>query len=130
MNLDFTNVATRDPLEPGFYTGRIIEAEEKTASTGSPMIAVVYQITGDSNGEPVEGIRKVWDNLVLTEASMWRVKQAFEAYGFDVEGSLDITPADLIGIDLGLKLGHNIYQGETRNNILGYKTLDEMAGLN
>ncbi len=121
LNLDFSAVQSRDPLEPGWYLGRIDKIEEKTSSTGKPMLAVQYEIMANEDGDVVPGNRRVFENWVLTPEAMWKVKQVFSALGLEAEAIVDIDTDELLGMTLMLKIVQDTYQGDIRNYIKGIK---------
>lgn len=127
ISLDFSNVPSREPLEPGWYTARIVEVVDKPASTGSPMWALTYLITGDSDGNPVEGERKVFDNLVMVENCLWKVRDVFQAVGFDITDLCTVDSDELIGLELAVKLVQEMYQGDLRNYVKATKSIDALA---
>ena len=61
LNLDFSSVPSREPLEEGVYALTIAKVEEATSSTGNPMLKIEYDVNG------VDGNRKLWDNYVLID---------------------------------------------------------------
>ncbi len=122
LNLDFSSVASRDPLEPGWYLCRISEIEEKQSSTGKPMLAVQYEVVSDDLGEPVEGSRKLFENWVLVDNALWKIQSVFKALGLPAEAIVDIDTDELVGLELMLKVVQDTYQGEIRNYIKGAKS--------
>ncbi len=123
LNLDFSAVQSRDPLEPGWYLARIAQIDEKTTTTGKPMLAVQYEVTATEDGEVVPGNRKVFENWVLTSEAMWKIKQVFSALGMPTEAIVDIDTDDLLGQELMLKIIQDTYQGDIRNYIKGIKAI-------
>ena len=129
LNLDFSNVASREPLEPGFYHCRISAVEEKeTQSTGNPMLVITYEVIGDEQGNVVEGSRKLWDNLVLTDKALWKVKAVFTALGIPTDEVVKLDTSELIGMELGVKVVQEMHNGENRNYTKGYKHINDLAG--
>ena len=131
VNLDFSNVSNRDPLEPGLYHCRIASAEMGTSSAGNPMIKVTYDVIGDADGNEVPGGRKLWDNLAITEAAMWKIQQVLVACGFEIPegGQLPNFDTDeLVGCDLGIVVVQDTYQGQVNNKTKAYKSMEQMAG--
>jgi len=121
LNLDFSNVQSREPLNPGFYVVKIEDAEEKTSSNGNPMIAITYTVLyAADSGTPVQGTYKLWDNLVLTDKALWKVKELFTALGIDTENIVTMDVRDMIGMDLRVKVIQEMYNGENRNYVRGY----------
>lgn len=110
LNLDFSSVPSREPLEEGVYELTISKCEETTSSTGNPMLKVEYDVTGFEN-------RKLWDNYVLIDKCLWKVKELFNALGLDTESVVTIDPMELVGHSVNAKVIQEDYQGETVNRI-------------
>lgn len=110
MNLDFSNVPSREPLEEGTYQLRIAEAEEATSSTGNPMLKVTYDVVG------MEG-RKLWDNYVLIDKCLWKLQELFTALGIPTESIVELDPAELIGQEVLAKVVQEEYNGDTMNRV-------------
>jgi hypothetical protein len=97
-----------DPLPGGVYPARVGEAELKTASTGKPMIEVIWEVTeGEFAG------RKVWDNIVTSV--QFKIKQYADLAGIASGAELDTN--DLVGTEALLTLIQQEYEGEPRNKI-------------
>ena len=61
---------TLEPIPEGQYVAKIASAELKQSSKGNDMIELVFEVTeGEYAG------RKLWDYLVLTDNSLWKVKR-------------------------------------------------------
>lgn len=124
LNLDFSSVPSRDPLEPGWYHARISAVEEKMSSTGKPMLMLTYEIVGTEDGEEIAGNRKIFENLVLTDNALWKVKAVFGALGIDTDEIVDMDTDELVDMELLLKVVQEEYQGEIRNYTKGCKPID------
>lgn len=111
LNLDFSSVPSREPLEEGMYNLVVAKVEETTSSNGNPMLKVEYDVQG------VEGNRKLWDNYVLISSTMWKVKEFFVALGVDTEEIVEMDVAELVGAELQAKVIQEMYQGEVVNRI-------------
>lgn len=110
LNLDFSSVPSREPLEEGVYSLSIAEVTEKQSSTGNPMLAITYDVTGQ------EG-RKLFDNYVLIDKCLWKVKELFDALGVDTSEIVDIDPQELVGMEVQAKVIQEEYNGDTVNRI-------------
>lgn len=117
MNIDFSSVPNREPLEEGTYLLTIAKAEEKLSSTGNPMIALEYDISATADGEVVEGGRKLWDNCSLQAQALFKLKDLFNALGMDTSAVVDIDIADLVGQQVMAKVIQETYNGELRNRV-------------
>ena len=114
VNLDFTNVPSREALEEGVYALTILECEEATSSGGNPMLKITFKV------EDVEGDRRLWDNLVLIDKCLWRVKEFCDALGMDTKEICEFDPAELVGSTLNAKVIQEEYNGETINRVKKY----------
>lgn len=111
LNLDFSSVPSREPLEEGVYHLQIAKVEEKTSSTGNPMLSIEYDVVG------VDGNRKLWDNYVLIDKCLWKVKELFDALGIDTAEIVEIDVAELTGLEVQAKVIQEDYNGETVNRV-------------
>jgi hypothetical protein len=98
-------------LPPGEYTVRVIEAKEDTSKSGNDMLKLKFRVI-KSNG--TEG-PALFDNLVFTESSLWKVDQFLDACGqHPGEGvDFDLDPQSMVGWECKAKLKHDTYQGNT-----------------
>ena len=94
IRLDFSNIegGEFEPIPAGDYLVEIEKCEAKTSSSGNDMLTMTFNVVeGDYAG------RKIFDNYVLTEKALWKLKSLFVALGEDVDGILEFDPSDLIG---------------------------------
>jgi hypothetical protein len=111
LNLDFSSVPSREPLEEGVYNLTIAKVEEKTSSTGNPMLAIEYDVN------EVEGNRKLFDNYVLIDKCLWKIQELFKALGIDTSEVVTIDPNELVGQSVNAKVIQEQYNGETVNRV-------------
>lgn len=111
LNLDFSSVPSREPLAEGVYTLRIAKVEEAVSSTGNPMLKVEYDVLG------VEGTRKLWDNYVLIDKSLWKLKELFDALGIDTSSIVEMDVQELVGMEVQAKVVQDTYNGDTVNRV-------------
>lgn len=111
LNLDFSSVPTRDPLEEGMYNLTIAKAEEKLSSGNNPMLVIEFDVDG------VEGKRKLWDNYVLVPQSLFRLKDLLAAIGIPTDAIVSMDPNDLVGQCVQAKVIQEEYNGDTVNRI-------------
>ena len=111
LNLDFSSVPSREPLEEGVYHLRIAKVEETTSSTGNPMLKVEYDVMD------VEGNRKMWDNYVLIDKCLWKVKELFDAIGVDTSELVEMDVTELVGMEVNAKVIQETYNGDIVNRI-------------
>ena len=111
LNLDFSSVPSREPLDEGVYDLTIAKIEETTSSTGNPMLKVEYDVNG------VEGNRKLWDNYVLIDKCLWKVKELFDALGVDTSELVEMDVSELLGMQVRAKVIQETYNGDIVNRI-------------
>lgn len=111
MNLDFSNVPSREPLAEGIYALQIAKAEEKIASTGTPMLTLEYDVM------EVEGNRKLWENYPLIDSALWKIQELCKAIGIDASGVVSLEPQDLVGQVVNAKVVQDTYNGEVVNRV-------------
>ena len=111
LNLDFSSVPSREPLEEGVYHLRIAKVEETTSSTGNPMLKVEYDVVD------VDGNRKLWDNYVLIDKCLWKVKELFDAIGVDTSELVEMDVTELVGMEVNAKVIQETYNGDIVNRI-------------
>ena len=111
LNLDFSSVPSREPLEEGVYHLQIAKVEETNSSTGNPMLKVEYNVLG------VEGNRKLWDNYLLIDKCLWKVKELFDALGIDTSNLVEMDVNELIGMEVQAKVIQEPYNGDIMNRV-------------
>lgn len=111
LNLDFSSVPSREPLEEGVYHLQIAKVEETTSSTGNPMLKFEYDVLG------VEGNRKLWDNYVLIDKCLWKVKELFNALGIDTSELVEMDVTELVGLEVQAKVIQETYNGDIMNRV-------------
>lgn len=111
LNLDFSSVPSREPLEEGVYHLRIAKVEETTSSTGNPMLKVEFDVL------EVDGNRKLWDNYVLIDKCLWKVKELFDALGVDTSELVEMDVTELVGMEVNGKVIQETYNGDIVNRI-------------
>ena len=111
INLDFSSVPSREPLEEGVYHLQIAKVEETNSSTGNPMLKVEYNVLG------VDGNRKLWDNYVLIDKCLWKVKELFDALGIDTSALVEMDVNELVGLEVQAKVIQETYNGDIMNRV-------------
>ena len=111
INLDFSSVPSREPLEEGIYHLQIARVEETNSSTGNPMLKVEYNVLG------VDGNRKLWDNYVLIDKCLWKVKELFDALGIDTSNLVEMDVNELVGLEVQAKVIQETYNGDIMNRV-------------
>jgi hypothetical protein len=88
--IDFSTVEDAQdfsPLPDGKYLCRLAEVEEAGTQYGDEMWKLRFVVAEG----PHKG-RRIFDNMVFSEAALKRVKLICSRLGLDVSGELDLTP--------------------------------------
>ena len=109
INLDFSSIPSREPLAEGIYTFMIKRAEEKTSSTGKPMLLILF--------EELETKTGVFENYVLTAECLWKLQELLRALGLEASGEVALDTDDLLGQIVKGKVIQDEYAGEPVNRM-------------
>ena len=113
MLLDFSGVKDREPLPEGIYELTVIEVDDKAVSSkGSNMVKVTFE-------EP-ETKSRIWENFVLQENTMFKIKEFFGALGIDTSAAVDVDWMDLVGSTVTCKVVQDTYEERVNNKIKKY----------
>lgn len=107
LNLDFSSVKSLEPLEEGIYELEITKVEEKVASSGNPMLTVEFSTDG----------RKIWENYVLIDKCLFKLKELFDALGIDTSEIVEMDVQDLVGSNVKARVIQDEYDNRILNRI-------------
>lgn len=65
----------------------------------------------------VDGNRKLWDNFVLIDKCMWKLKELFDALGIDTSNIVEMDVTELVGMQVQAKVIQETYNGDIVNRI-------------
>ena len=118
MKLDFSGVETYTKCAEGQHTAKIVEVQENTTQAGDDMLTMVFEvIRGDSKGA------KVFDNFVLTDKALWKLKQLLQVVGVKCDGKIALDLDKLVGKVCDIAVYHEEYNGKTKARIDEYIAL-------
>lgn len=113
--LDMSKVEARTRCSEGVHTAKIVEVQENTTQAGDDMLTMAFEvIKGDSKGA------KVYDNFVLTDKALWKLKQLLQAIGVKCDGKIILDLDKLIGKVCDILVYHEEYNGKTKARIDEY----------
>lgn len=97
MKLDFSTIEDSESfisIPEGTYLCRIAEVRENLTRDGSPRWSLRLEVAeGDYAGRTA-----AWDSLVFSERGLPRVKHVLALLGFDVTGTVELQPGDLVDL--------------------------------
>jgi len=99
MRYDFSEVEEIESfvtIPEGEYLCRVAEVREGTARDESSRWSLRLEVAeGDLSGRTAG-----WDSLTWSARAIHRVKHVLDALGFDTEGTLDLSPDELLGLQV------------------------------
>lgn len=123
VSIDMTGVEAYSKASEGVHSAKIAEIEEKTSQGGDPMLQFAFEIIkGDDKG------CRVFENFVLTDKALWKLKSCLQALGMKSDGKLKIDLDKLIGKTCDIEIFHDEYNGTTRAKISDFYKLGKMSG--
>jgi hypothetical protein len=112
---------------PGFYAATVDDARYRRSSRGNDMIQVVYALAGME----IERHGRVAEYFVLDggssrgkTVSRRRLLQLYTACGLEPKAGDEVSPADLLGLRLEVRVAHDEWEGQSRLRVTGYRRLD------
>lgn len=116
--LDFSKVESYTRCSEGQHTAKIVEVQENTTQAGDDMLTMVFEvIKGDSKGA------KVFDNFVLTDKALWKLKQLLQVVGVKCDGKIALDLDKLVGKVCDIAVFHEEYNGKLKAKIDEYIAL-------
>ncbi len=115
-----------DLPSPGFYRAGVETARYSRSSQGNDMIRVAYVLEGLTRGQ-----ERVTEYFVIMGGSprgcavaRRRLLQLFRACGLEPSPGAEVSPADLFGHRLEVRVAHDEWDGQPRLRVTGYRRLD------
>lgn len=119
LKVDFTGVESFIKCEEGEHIAVLKKTEVKTSEAGNDMIACVFEVVSGSSAGA-----NVFDNFVLTEKALWRLKSYLEVIGIKADGKLKLDTDKMKGKKCIIEVSHEEYKGQVRARIQGFKKLN------
>lgn len=110
--------------EPGFYPATIEVARYRRSANGNDMIEIVFALEGDARGH------RTREYFVLVGSSRGcaiarrRLLELFRACGLEPKAGDEVSPADLFGHRLEVRVAHDEWEGRPCLRPTGYRRLD------
>lgn len=114
-----------DSPRPGYYAATIDVARYALSARGNEMVQVVYVLDGTPRGRD-----RVAEYFVLSGSERGcvvarrRLLQLFRACGLEPRPGDEVSPADLLGLRLEVRVGRDEWEGETRLRAVTVRRLD------
>lgn len=117
VKVDFSGVQAYKRCEEGIHTAKLIQINEGTTQGGDDMLKATFEVTkGESQGA------RVFDNFVLTEKALWKLKLFLTEIGVKSEGKIVLDLEKLVGKTVNIDVTHEEYNGQLRARINSYSS--------
>lgn len=110
---------------PGYYKAKISTARFRNSTSGNGMLHIVYVLEGIA-----PGYERVAEYFVLEGPTAQAIAVAkrnlvdlYRACGLEPQAGDEISPADLFGATLEVRVTHDEWQGKTRLRIVGHRRM-------
>src|SRR5690606_9812651 len=121
IRVNFQGVQVRGMIPEGDYIVKVVKVTTEEGPKGE-YLNWELEIVGPSN----EG-RKLWHKTSLVPQALWNLRATLEALGFDVpDSTMDIDLKALRGLEMGVTVEHEKYQGKTKNRVVDVFPADEL----
>jgi hypothetical protein len=119
LRIDFSNVESGVKCPDGQFKAEVKEVTQETSdNSGSDYLKVKL--------ETEEG-KTLYTNLSLQPQALWKMRDFLEAAGQEIpKKAMDLDLDDLVGLELGVIVENETYQGKRRPNVVGFLEADEV----
>lgn len=120
--VDFSDTETQKLITEGDYQVEVVEVEQGTSQADQPKLDFQFHIVED---EEFNG-KKLYHTCSLQPQALFNLRGLLEALGMEVpQGTMELDPADLIGLQCGVHVFHEVYEGKTKAKIAEFFPLGE-----
>jgi len=122
VSVDFTGVETRVLLPEGVYNAKVDEIKLED-NDGKPYLSWKFKTIDD---DPKLNDKPLYNNTSLQPQSLWVLGQLLETLGVErPDGPMDLDFDELIGLELGLVVEHEEYQGKNRAKVVDFTPVSD-----
>lgn len=122
LKVDFTGVKTFVKCPEGQHVVKIEDIKEDVSQAGNDVIKATFKVVkGNSKGAVI------YENFVLGETSLWKLKALLEALGMKADGKTVLNLDILEGKTLIVTVVHEEYDNKERAKISEFKNLKATA---
>ena len=123
LSLDMSNTDSRSPIPVGEYLCHVFNVEIKKTRAGGDIVVLTLRVAdGEHKG------RQLWHNLPIMAQTMWKVREALEAAGYEVPKSvMEVDFDDMLGRKVVAIVGMGIdaRDGSERSELKSLKPAPE-----
>lgn len=127
------NELTPPPVPPAAYRAKIVGGKYVTSSNGNPMLKAEVMLLSQGPVAEIKTVgRKLIDQIVITEETLWRLNLVFKACtgadlpagkDFSVEELINFVMSNILNKECVVATDNESYQGQLRSKIKGYNPI-------
>lgn len=120
LSVDFTGVESSGKVSEGRQLAEVVECEVKTSdNTGNDYINWKLKAKGGN----------IYHTTSLQPQALWNLRNTLEAMGMEVpEAALELDLSEFPGMELGIEVENETYQGKKRPRIIDVFPVEELDG--
>lgn len=123
VKVDFTGVKAGGRVPEGDYAAKIQKAEIKTSQDKNPYISFVFEITEGKHAGKI-----LYHNTSLQAHALFSLRNLLGAIEYPVtDGAMDLDLDELIGMELGVAVEMEKYDGKERSRVVDVFSVDELG---
>jgi hypothetical protein len=121
------------PIPPAAYRAKITAGKYKTSSNGNPMLCLDVVLMSQGPVAEIKTVgRKLVDQIVIQEDTLWRLNLPFKACTgsdlpagkeFSVEELCNFVTSNVVNKEVVVSTDNETYQGSLRSKIKAYNPL-------
>lgn len=117
------------PVPEGIYSALLESVKTSVTTNGNPFISITFVLQSQGPGEEKTIGRKVFDNVVVTPQTLWKVNQLYFSFTKQDLPEGDYSVEELVSLvtsalhpnqNCNIKVAQELYEGVTRNKVLAY----------
>lgn len=113
-----------DLPRPGTYPALVDVARYRRSARGNDMIQVVYALDGEARGQRVSEYFVLGGSPRGRAVARRRLLQLYQACGLKPAAGDEVSPADLFGLRLEVRVVHDDWDGKRCLRVIGYRRPD------
>lgn len=124
IKVDLTNVEAFQRVSEGIHRARIYSIDETQSQGGDDMLKIAFEVT-----EGADKGNRVFDNIVLTDKALWKLKSLLQTIGMKSDGKLAIDLDSMVGKQLEINVTHEEYNGQLRARVAEFLKISSASSI-
>jgi hypothetical protein len=119
LKVNFEGVEASGNVREGRQLAKVKEVELKETEAGNEYLNWVLSAKGGT----------IYHTTSLQTQALWNLRNMLEAMGMEVpESELELDLAEFVGMEVGVEVEHETYQGKKKPRVIDLFTVEELDG--